>query len=151
MLKSYQLVHDLAIPTHRYLRHFQVPQFADYEPLRHILATTSKTRCRKSAPICILLGANKKFSTAQKEIFYVFRRHPRQKRPRSHHYGFCVGVLWRTCVLRCLQQRPQPGWIPAGVRPGATGALSVLGPGAFFAVISSRFPTRDVLRDKLTR
>ena len=28
--------------------------------------------------------------------FYVFPRHPRQKRPWTHHYGFCVGVLWRT-------------------------------------------------------
>ena len=41
---------------------------------------------------------------------------------------------------RCLQQRPQTGWIPAGVRPGATGALSALGPGGFFLCLFFFFP-----------
>ena len=116
---SSELVYDLADPRHRYLLHFEVPQFADYEPLRRILATPSKTRCRKSAPICILLGANEKLSAARKPcifscfratptrsgpkatllhsvggpsaacIFTVFPPRPHQKRPWSHHSAFC--------------------------------------------------------------
>ena len=79
-----KLVYDWAIPHHRYLRHFQVPQFADYKPLRRILATPSKTRCRKSAPICILLGASKKCSTAQKvRIFTCFRATPTRSDPQA--------------------------------------------------------------------
>ena len=68
--------------------------------------------------------------------FYVFPRHPRQKRPWSHHYGFCVGVLWRTDILRCLEQRPQPGWILRGPSRCDRSPLSRshMGPGegAFF-------------------
>ena len=175
----HKLVYDFDISKHRYLRHFEVPQFADYEPLRRILATRSKTRCRKSAPICILLGANTKFSAAQKaHIFYAFPRHPRQKRPWSCHYAFCGGVLSPPVFLRCFRgtrARSGPGatilhsvWGPSahldsGIKlrtanlmgpcggPPRCRAPSVLGPGAFFAVISSRFPTRHILRDKLTR
>ena len=175
---SSELVYDLANPTHRYLRHFEVPQFADYKPLRRILATPSKTRCRKSAPICILTGAIKQFSAAQQpRIFTYFRATPTRSGPEATLLH-SVGGPFATCiftVFRATPTRSGPGATllrsvggpfahlasdiqrrtanlvgPCGGLPRCR-APSVLGPGASFAVVSPRLPIRHILRDKLTR
>ena len=116
-----KLVYDWDIPTHRYLRHFQVPQFADYEPLRRMLATPSKTRCRKSAPICILLGANKKSTAQQPRIFTCFRATPTRSGPGATLLH-SLGGPFATCVFTVFRATPTRSG------PGATLLRSVGGP-----------------------
>ena len=78
--------------------------------------------------------------------FYVFPRRPYQKRPWSHHYAFCVGSF-RAPYDPGIQLRT--GNLMDPFRGSAQGP--VLGPGAFFPIISSCLPTRHIVRDKLTR
>ena len=162
-VQTVKLVYDVAIPRHRYLRHFEVPQLADYEPLRRILATPSKTRCRKSAPICILLGASKKISTAQKaNISTCVRGTPARSGPGAT-IMHSVGGPFATCIFMCFRRTParsDPGaaimhsvrgpfatciftcfrGTPARSGPGATIMHSVWGP--FATCVFAAFPGR---------
>ena len=89
--KMKQLVYDLAIPTHRYLRHFEVPEYADYKPLRRILTIPSKRDAANQPQSAFCWGQIKKSAAQKPRIVTVFPPHPHQKRPRGHHSAFCGG------------------------------------------------------------